>query len=177
MTVEKKSDGLRRLIVKKAEILEEECDRFLEVFVSDLSEDAAKRRCEMIISHLCRLIMTGHEQCRHDNVVPIFFMDADRIPQLDPVVRSQCAELKLVAHVLYSSKNGFLLAIMPQPKSEEENSLEHTLEMMTALPPRPTSIEEIFSNGITPSDIVQGVKKLLHGTLARTTATQSPAMA
>jgi hypothetical protein len=158
---------------KRANMLEEECNSFLETQLSGLSEEQVKRRGSTILSQFQKLLCVGHEHCDHSQAVQVVAIPVERIKSLQPPGHLKMGPL--FVRIFLDSKEGLLMTVTPEPVSIKSHGLEGVA--MAMLPPRQTNYEEVLENGITPQELVSGVLQVLHNSAIHNSATQASARA
>jgi hypothetical protein len=158
-----------RKVLQKMQVIEEECQHFLETYVSELSEERAVRRGQAICSAFQKLLVVGHEHCNHELNCQVLEMPAEELQHFE-VPRGM--ERKLKFHLFMDYTKGFEVAI-----HRVEDPTVELRAAMGVLPKHPTTYQEILDHGIKPRQLVEGFLRIVHQNAAQMMATQGEASA
>jgi hypothetical protein len=155
--------------------IEEECKHYLHTYVSDLSDEQAKRRGASICSAFQKMLTVGHEHCQHPNIVQVLSVPIGQLTNVMETLRvPEPLKKELVLRVFMDASDGFIVAIT---KVEAEVGVPGMSLAMGITPPRKSNFEEIILNGIKPQQLIEGFLRVIHQTSVVGMATQPPAMA
>lgn len=135
-----------------------ECEKFLSTY-GESTETAAAKGLQVVIDMLKPLLLEGHEHCTHNLDIAVVGKDIERDGK------------KAKLYVLVSSDGKMYASIVP-------NGIHPILqEIAISRHMRPASLHELGLLGITANEIVNGIKRVMHDSIALGTATQAPAQA